>query len=114
MSAINDDLDTPKAISVIWELVKDDEVPNGEKKITIQECDGVLGVGLSLDNDEGLRQLGHISEDDIPDEVRELMNEREAARVAHNWGEADRLRDKIDLLGYIIEDSAEGPKLTKK
>jgi len=59
-------------------------------------------------------RLGQVAEDDIPDDVRALMNEREAARVAQNWAEADRLRDKAELMGYIIEDSSEGPKLTKK
>lgn len=114
MEAINNDLDTPKAIAIIWDLIKDDSVTTGEKKITIQECDAVLGVGLSLPNDKGLKKLGHISENEIPEEVKDLMFEREAARVAHNWSEADRLRDKIDMLGYTMEDSNEGPKLIKK
>lgn len=114
VAAVNDDLDTPKAISIIWELVKDNDVPNGEKKITIQECDAVLGVGLNLDPEDGLNQLGHVDTTEIPEEVKGLLEEREAARIAQNWPEADRLRDKIGLLGYNIEDSSDGARLTKK
>lgn len=113
MTAINDDLDTPKAVSVIWDLVKNESVPNGEKKITIQECDAVLGVGLSMDPEEGLKALGHIDQTEIPEELQAMLEEREAARVAQNWAEADRLRDTIKLKGYTIEDSSEGPKLIK-
>ncbi len=114
IAAINDDLDTPKAIAIIWNLVKDDQVPAGEKKITIQECDAVLGLGLTLDAEEGQKQLGQINTNDIPEDIKQLLDEREAARVARNWPEADRLREAIGQKGYEIEDSAEGPKLTKK
>lgn len=114
LSAVNDDLDTPKAIAIIWDLVKDDKVSSGEKKITIQECDAVLGVGLSLDANEGLEALGYLDNTDIPEDIQNILNEREAARVAQNWSEADRLRDKLQLSGYTIEDTAEGPKLSRK
>ena len=113
VEAINDDLDTPKAIAIMWELVKDDSVPAGEKKITVQEFDAVLGIGLSLDPEEGLRALGQIDEADIPEDVKTLMHAREAARVAQNWAESDRLRDQITILGYTLEDTPEGPKLSK-
>jgi len=114
VAAINDDLDTPKGIAIIWDLIKDEGVTPGEKKITIQECDAVLGIGLSLDPDEGLRLLGRVDQDDIPPEIEAMLEAREAARIAQNWGEADRLRDAIKLKGFSIEDSAEGPQLIKE
>lgn len=113
LAAVNDDLDTPKAIACIWDLVKDGNVSNGEKKITIQECDAILGVGLSLDPDEGLHALGHIAMNEVPRKIQEFVELREAARVAQNWAEADRLRGAIELAGYTVEDSSEGPKLIK-
>lgn len=114
IAAVNDDLDTPKGIAIIWELVKDESVPNGEKKITIQECDAVLGVGLSLDPDEGLKSLGEVSLASLPEKVAAMIEQREAARVAQNWGEADRLRDAIKLAGYTVEDAAGGPRVIKE
>lgn len=113
LTAVNDDLDTPKAIAILWDLVKDDAVSAGEKKITIQECDAVLGLGLNEDPEIGRQLLGIVAHADIPRKVEDLMNEREVARIAQNWTEADRLRDAIKLAGFIVEDSPEGPKLLK-
>lgn len=113
IAAINNDLDTPKAISIMWDLVKDAEVPIGDKRMTMLEFDDVLAIGLSLNTEEGLAGLGQIANNEIPEEIKDLLNAREAARVAQNWQEADRLRDAITLKGYTIEDSSEGPKLSK-
>lgn len=113
ISAINDDLDTPKAISVMWELFKEESVPAGDKRMTILEFDDVIGVGLSLDPEDGRKALGHIANNEIPEELKQMLNQREAARVAQNWAEADRLRDALALKGYSIEDTPEGPKLSK-
>ena len=114
VAAVNDDLDTPKAIATLWEMIKDDTVSNGEKRTTLREADLVLGIGLALDTEEGLRELGHVDVTNIPQNVQELVDAREAARIAQNWPEADRLRDAIGLAGYTIEDSQDGPKLTKQ
>lgn len=113
VKAINDDLDTPKAISIVWDLAKDTSVPNGDKRTTIREFDTVLAVGLSLNPEDGLRELGQIAPREIPEEIKVMLGEREAARIAQNWNEADRLRDAIAHRGYSIMDSAEGPKLFK-
>ncbi len=113
ITAVNNDLDTPKAIALMWDLVKDPSITNGEKKITIQEFDAILGVGLSLDPEDGLRTLGHVAQNDLPRKVQEMLEQREAARIARNWAESDRLRDAIALAGYTVEDSSEGPKLIK-
>lgn len=113
IAAVNDDLDTPKAISIIWDLVKDDQVPIGNKRATIIEFDSVLGIGLSDSVEDGQKALGHIANNEVPEELKEMLEAREAARIAQNWPEADRLRDAIQLKGYTIEDGPEGPKLTK-
>lgn len=114
ISAVNDDLDTPKAIALIWQLVKDDDVSDGEKKITIQECDAVLGLGLSLSNKEGSEKLGYLDEDELPSEVQELVTKREVSRANADWTEADKLREQIEALGYNVVDNATGSTITKK
>lgn len=113
VTAINNDLDTPKVIALLHDYIKDESLTAGEKKALMLEADALLGIGLSDDPDEGLVALGHVPASSLPENIQEMLNEREAARVARNWPEADRLRDAIGLLGYSVEDSAEGPKVTK-
>ncbi|MEZ4104621.1 MAG: cysteine--tRNA ligase [Candidatus Paceibacterota bacterium] len=111
---INNDLDTPNALALVWELVKDESLDNKTKCATLHEIDKVFEIGLSDNLEEGVRNLGVVSVEDISAEVRELVEKREAARVARNWLEADTLRDAIAIKGYIVEDTEHGPKITKE
>ena len=113
-AAINNDLDTPKAIALMWELVKDDTIEASAKCATLKHFDKVLAIGLSDELDEALFKLGVVSADDIPAEIAQIIRDREAARIAHNWDESDRLRSLINLKGYTIEDGADGVKISKK
>ena len=81
--------------------------------MTIIEFDAVLGLGLSKNPDDILRSLGTIAQSELPEKVLAYVEQREVARIASNWMEADRLRDAVGLLGYEIEDSSQGPKITK-
>ena len=107
------DLDTPSAIALIWQLVKDETLDKKTKCATLRIMDSVLDIGLSEDLDEGAKTLGVVSQAEIPTEVQELINKREAARIARNWLEADTLREAIALKGYSIEDTTYGPKIMK-
>ena len=113
IEAINDDLDTPKALALLWEMMKDTDVSDKDKRATIIEMDGVFGLALDKDIADGAEELGFVAHDDIPEEILQLLDEREAARVAQNWLEADRLRDAIALKGFIVEDTPEGAKVSK-
>lgn len=96
--AINDDLDMPKSLSILWNLIRDEKA---EGKInTIKKMDRVFG--LDLMKKEKI---------DIPSEVKKLAEEREKARQNKDWKKSDELRNKIKKLGYIVEDSEEGYKL---
>jgi len=110
---INNDLDTPGAIALLHEISKDTTLSNQVKCATLQKIDEVLAIGLSDPVDTALRSLGIIAKEDVPEEVMSLVNERELARSARNWDEADRLRTAINLKGYIVEDTAHGPKVSK-
>ncbi|MDA8596949.1 cysteine--tRNA ligase [Candidatus Pacebacteria bacterium] len=112
-AAINEDMDTPKAIANLWAMMKDDAVSDRDKRATMMEMDQVLGLELNLDPKDGAHELGYLRAPDIPEDIQQLIDEREAARVARNWAEADKLRDALSLKGYTIEDSAEGPKVTQ-
>ena len=101
---VYNDLNTPKALAVIWNLVKSNLAP-ARKKATILECDKILGFDLANWRPVVL---------EIPDTVKTLMALRTQARQARNWVEADKFREQIAELGYDIEDSAKGAVLRKK
>ena len=113
LEAIDNDLDTPQAVAILWELVKDEHVPAPTKLATIHAFDTIFELKLSLPVAEGLKLLGQISTADLPAAVKKLVSERDAARAAQNWAESDRLREAIKLQGYQVEDTAEGIKVSK-
>ena len=98
--AINNDLDMPKALSILWKLVRDTKAKN--KTATIKEMDKVLGLDLFKKE-----------EFEIPEQIQKLIKEREQVRKNKNWKESDQLRDKIKSLGYLIEDTSHGQKIKK-
>ncbi|HEU4677126.1 MAG TPA: cysteine--tRNA ligase [Candidatus Paceibacterota bacterium] len=111
--AINDDLDTPKAIAIMWELVKDGNVKPADKVATIREMDTIFDVGLRDEASDVSRELGIVGADELPDDVRTLLDERELARAARNWPESDRIREALNLKGYVVEDGPQGQKVSK-
>jgi len=108
------DLDTPGAVAILWEMVKDKKLENGTKAGTLLAMDEILDIGLSDDPTEGARSLGVVAKDDIPDEIQELIEDRETARIARDFAAADMLRDRLSAKGYTIEDSEHGPRVTKE
>jgi cysteinyl-tRNA synthetase len=98
---INDDLNMPRALAVVWSVVRSD-LPDPAKKATILDFDRVLGLGLA----------GWLpTEEEIPDEVMALVQQRQQARADKRWAEADALREQIEQAGYRIEDTPEGPRV---
>ena len=99
--AINDDLDTPKALQVLWKLVRDKKAEGKIK--TIERMDEVFALDLLK-----------IEEIKIPKEIKELIDKREKARNKKEWELADEIRDKINNLGYTIDDTKNGTKIKTK
>jgi len=93
---INDDLNMPKALAVLWELLRDEKVPSGDKKITAEEMDKVFG--LELLKQKKIR---------IPNEIKKIVGERQKAREKKDWKKADELREKIKELGWKVKDTKE-------
>jgi cysteinyl-tRNA synthetase len=100
---VNDNLNTPRGLALVWELLKDSEVTDADKKATLLDFDKVLG--LSLDKLESVS---------VPEEVQKLIDERQKVRKAKDWNESDRLRDEIRKLGFEVKDTSEGPKISPK
>ena len=112
-TTINDDLDTPRAVALMWEVTKDASLSLADRVATLKEMDSVLDLGLNDEAGDVVRELGVIAKDDIPDEIQELIDKRQLARATHNWSEADYLREAINLKGYAIEDTPTGQKISK-
>lgn len=112
---INDDLDTPGALVILGELLKDTSVSKEDKRATLLSFDAVLGIGLSQSVEDlaGSFHLKVLSEEEIPETVRELMAKRERARGRAQWSEADALRADMEKMGYKIEDTPAGPRVRK-
>jgi len=108
-----DDLDTPGAIAIMWDMVKDKDLADSTKAGTLLAMDEVLDIGLSDNPSEGARSLGVVAKADIPEDVLMLIDAREVARIGREWPEADALRDRITEKGYSVEDSEHGPKVSK-
>ncbi len=112
-AALADDLDTPKAVALMWEVVKDASLSNEAKVGTVQEMDAVLDIGLSGDLSEATRELGIVAHDQLPPDIQQLIDDREIARAVHNWPEADRLREALNFQGYVVEDTPQGQRISK-
>ncbi|MFA5099201.1 MAG: cysteine--tRNA ligase [Candidatus Paceibacterota bacterium] len=105
LTAINDDLNAPKALSVAWEIIKEKKLSNKEKKELLINFDKVLGLGLK---DVKIEKTA-----EIPQKIKDLAQKRELLRNNKQFIQADALRKEIEKLGYFIEDTATGPVLRK-
>ena len=102
--AINDDLNMPQAISVVWDVVKNN-IKSKQFAQLLDKFDTVLGIDISKKPEE---------KNDIPEEVIKIAEKRKIARENKDWNESDKLRDNISELGYIIKDNKDGYELIKK
>jgi len=103
MTAVNDDLNTPQALAVMWDVLKDDELGNHDKYLLMLEFDRVFGL-----------ELGNVQEEKVPATVKKLAEERLLARKKKDWKKSDILRDEISTLGWIVEDNEKGYGLRKR
>ena len=104
LEAINDDLNMPVAMSVVWDVIKN---PKKSKKLQnlLLKFDEVLGLDLKNYQKQ---------ENVLPEEIENLVQERNEARKNKNWAESDRIRDLLTEKGYIVKDSKEGTIVEKQ
>jgi len=102
LDAINDDLNMPQAMSVIWDVIKYEQKSEQLAKLLLK-FDTVLG--LDIERQEKL---------DLPEEIIQIIEERKIARQNKDWNKSDELRDKLDSLGYTVKDTKDGMEINKK
>ena len=104
LEAINDDLNIPMAMGIVWEVIKN-PVKSKEYAELLLEFDSVLG--LEIDKWEETTSM------ELPQEILDLVELRKKAREEKNWAESDRLRDEIMAKGYTIKDTKDGMKIER-
>ncbi len=103
---VNDDLNTAGGLAVVWELIKNPDILDADKKATILDFDRVLGLKLDeIPTDEEVFE--------IPEHVQKLLKEREIAREKQDWHTSDLIRNEIQALGYELKDTDDGQKVRK-
>ncbi len=97
--AIDNDLNTPQALAVMWGLLKSD-YPDHAKRMSLLKMDEILGLGLAE---------AKVTMAEVPPHVQALVDQREAARKAKDWQKSDSLRQQIESAGFSVKDTAQGP-----
>mgnify|MGYP002510948381 CR=1 FL=1 len=103
VEAINDDLNMPLAMGIVWEVARNDIKSNKFAKLLL-EFDKVLGLDL-VNTREYLEKE---DKQEVPEEIQKLLEERKVARENKNWAESDRIRDLLKDKGYTVKDTKEG------
>lgn len=99
LSAINDDLNMPKAMAILQEVLKS-ELDDKDKLATVLDFDKVLGLGLD-----------QIKQEKPSREIKKLLKLRSKARTNKDWKESDKLRYEINKLGYEVKDTDKGQEV---
>ena len=102
---VSDDLNTAGGLALVWELIKNPEISDADKKATILDFDNVLGLKL----DEVIAD----TDLEIPEHLQKLLKEREIAREKKDWHTSDLIRNEISALGYELKDTDDGQKVRK-
>jgi cysteinyl-tRNA synthetase len=99
--ALTDDLNSPQALAVVWEVVRSRELGGREKWALLVDFDRVLALGL---------ESAGLDVPDVDEDVIRLIEEREAARADRDWGRADEIRDRLLEMDIVLEDKPDGTR----
>lgn len=102
--ALANDMNTPQALAVVWELLKSN-ITSQDKYDLLLDFDQTLGLGLA--------EIKEAAVEAVPADIQRLLTEREAFRKARNFTESDKIRDALLEKGYEIEDTADGTTVKK-
>ncbi|MGN1296869.1 MAG: cysteine--tRNA ligase [Clostridia bacterium] len=103
--AINDDLNMPAAMSVVWEIARTEKKSPKLAELLLK-FDTVLGLKIEEETNQFFKE--------IPKEIIKLVEEREVARKTKDWTKSDELRELINQKGYDIKDTKQGTEIKKK
>ena len=103
LESINDDLNMPEVLAVLWGVVRDEKLSAKARLELIYDFDKVLGLDLEKSEEK--------KSGEAPEEVMSLVNQRTEAKKAKNFKLADELRAKVKEMGWEIVDKKEGAEV---
>jgi cysteinyl-tRNA synthetase len=106
IALVRDDLATPQALALLWEALKDDEIPPAQLWDAICVAEELFGLRL-------INPPATPAPLSIPDDIQSLVTERDAARASQDFARSDELRIHIQNRGYLVEDSPSGTVVTR-
>ncbi|MGQ9705744.1 MAG: cysteine--tRNA ligase [bacterium] len=109
-SEMDDDLGISGALGHLFDFVRDVNLAIDKGQLSSGDSQAILDTLYKID---GIIDVMRPLEVEVPEDVLALVDERQRARIAKNFGLADRFRDEILKRGYIVEDTPEGPKIKK-
>lgn len=101
--AVSDDLNTPKALPILDELLAEKKLPPADRLAALAEFDKVLGLRLAELTREELR-VRPASATLTPEDINDLLVERQQARVVKNFQRSDIIRDDLAAAGVEVMD----------
>ncbi|WP_422481304.1 cysteine--tRNA ligase [Pleomorphochaeta sp. DL1XJH-081] len=105
---LGNDLNAPRGLATVWNLVKDNSVPASDKLFCLGEMDKILGLGLTV-----IEESEEPSTGEIPENIRALVDERIEAKSNKNYHRADELRAIVEEAGYKLTDTPDGTVVSK-
>jgi len=111
--AMNNDFNTPQALTHLYALARKVNVAVSNQRISHKLVEEVTETLKQLGNILGILEKELPEKGEIPEQVKELIKQREDARNNKDWKRADAIREQIKKLGYVLEDTPEGPRLRK-
>lgn len=108
MDAVNDDLNMPLAMGIVWEVARNEIKSKQYAKLLI-EFDKILGLDIEHSKD----YLEKEEKIELPEEIKSLVEQRKQTRENKDWAESDRIRDLLKERGYVVKDTKEGQVIEK-
>jgi cysteinyl-tRNA synthetase len=109
---MNDDFNTPDAVTAVFELVNAANLYMQQEQVTDSSLQLLLKQFEAMDNILGI--LVHEEEELLDEEIEQLIIDRTEARKTKNWARADEIRDLLTERGIILEDTAQGIRWRRK
>ena len=110
-NAMDDDLNTPLALSILYELITETNKKISENSLSSKDAANILAFWKKINSILGLVLSGQA---EIPEEIKRLVKEREEARKGKDFKKSDDLRSLIENKGYVLEDTKDGPVIKQK
>ena len=104
LEVVNDDLNMPRAMDVVWKMIDDFDFDPRRKLVLLEKFDSILGLGIDEMKEEKI---------DVPFGIQELIDKREKLRREKKFAEADIVRERLREKGYLLEDTEDGVEVRK-